>query len=92
MKTNTVKNRSKKNVVVKSTGSQHRNGQPLTLPIASQQIIIAVKQMKKSDRQAFLEDLLAATSPEYLASIREAREDYRRGRILSHEDVFGKAK
>jgi len=30
----------------------------------------------------------AATSPEYLASIREARKDYRQGRILSHEKVF----
>jgi len=36
------------------------------------------------------EDLLAAMSPEYLASIREAREDYRRGRVLSHENVFKK--
>jgi len=48
--------------------------------------------MKKSDRLAFLEDLLAATSPEYLASIREAREDYRRGRVFSHEEVFRKIK
>jgi hypothetical protein len=48
--------------------------------------------MKKSDRLAFPEDLLAATSPEYLASIREAREDYRRGRVLSHEEVFRKIK
>jgi hypothetical protein len=38
------------------------------------------------------EDLLAGISPEYLASIREAREDYRRGRVLSHEDVFKKIK
>jgi hypothetical protein len=29
------------------------------------------------------ENLLAAMSPEYLASIREAREDYRRRRVLS---------
>lgn len=44
--------------------------------------------MKKSDRRAFVEYLLAANSSEYLASIREAREDYRQGRILSHEKVF----
>jgi hypothetical protein len=92
MKTNIVKNRSKERRLVKSARSQHRNGQPLTLPISSQQIIIAVKKMKKNDRLAFLEDLLAATSPEYLASIREAREDYRRGRVLSHEEVFRKVK
>jgi hypothetical protein len=44
--------------------------------------------MKKSGRRAFVEDLLAANSPKYLASIREAREDYRQGRILSHKQVF----
>ncbi|MFH1723026.1 MAG: type II toxin-antitoxin system Phd/YefM family antitoxin [Elusimicrobiota bacterium] len=38
----------------------------------------------------FFEDLLAAASPEYLKSIREAREDYTRGRVFSHQDVFGK--
>jgi hypothetical protein len=40
----------------------------------------AVKKMKKIEREAFLEDLLAATSPEYLESIREARADYTAGR------------
>lgn len=92
MKTTVVKNRRKPNPLIKSTGSQHRNGQLLALPISSQQIIIAVKKMKKSDRLAFLENLLAATSPEYLASIREAREDYHRGRVLSHEKAFNKNK
>jgi prevent-host-death family protein len=37
----------------------------------------------------FFEDLLAATSPEYLESVKEARSDYKKGRTLSHEDVFG---
>ncbi|MFZ3063335.1 MAG: type II toxin-antitoxin system Phd/YefM family antitoxin [Actinomycetota bacterium] len=37
----------------------------------------------------FFEDLLAATSPEYLKSIKEARADYEAGRIFSHEEVFG---
>jgi len=83
MKTSTIKKHN-------SVRTQHSNGRPLALPISSYQIIIAVKKMKKNDRLAFLEDLLAATSPEYLASIREAREDYRRGRVLSHEDAFGK--
>lgn len=38
----------------------------------------------------FFEDLLARSSPKYLRSIRQAREDFRRGRVLSHEQVFGK--
>jgi len=38
----------------------------------------------------FFEDLLALASPAYRKSIREARQDYRRGRTFSHEEVFGK--
>jgi len=52
-------------------------------------IIQAVKNMKKKERDSFLEDLLAATSPEYLKSIKESRENYRTGRIKSHEEIFG---
>jgi len=85
MKTGTVKKRNK-------VREQNSNDRSLALPISSYQIIIAVKKMKKNDRLAFLEDLLAATSPDYLASIREAREDYRRGRVFSHEEVFRKIK
>ena len=48
----------------------------LRIEIRPEEIIDAVKKMKKSERDDFLEDLLAATSPEYLASIREARADY----------------
>jgi len=46
--------------------------------------------MRKKEREAFLEDLLAATSPEYLKSIREARADYKAGRVKSHAEVFGR--
>jgi hypothetical protein len=58
--------------------------------IAPEEIIKAVKGMKKRERELFLEDLLAATSPEYLSSIREARADYRAGRVKGHGEVFGK--
>jgi len=85
MKTDTAKRRNK-------VHKQNSIDRSLALPISSYQIITAVKKMKKNDRLAFLEDLLAATSPGYLASIREAREDYRRGRVLSHEEVFRKIK
>nr|VFK38295.1 MAG: hypothetical protein BECKSD772F_GA0070984_102323 [Candidatus Kentron sp. SD]VFK44221.1 MAG: hypothetical protein BECKSD772E_GA0070983_10356 [Candidatus Kentron sp. SD]VFK78926.1 MAG: hypothetical protein BECKSD772D_GA0070982_102934 [Candidatus Kentron sp. SD] len=56
--------------------------------ISSAQIIAAVQAMDERTRQEFLEDLLAATSPDYLDSIRQARNDYREGRIYSHEDIF----
>jgi len=38
----------------------------------------------------FFEDLLALASPAYRKSIREAREDYRKGRTFSHREVFGR--
>ena len=41
------------------------------------------------DPQEIIEDLLAATCPEYLASIREARAEYKADRTASHKDVFG---
>ena len=52
-------------------------------------IIQAVKNMKKKERDSFLEDLLASTSPEYLKSIKESRDDYKAGRIKFHDEVFG---
>jgi PHD/YefM family antitoxin component YafN of YafNO toxin-antitoxin module len=58
--------------------------------ISQEEIIKAVKDMKKKERDAFLEDLLAATSPEYREGIREARADYKAGRVKTHKEVFGK--
>lgn len=45
--------------------------------------------MQEKKRNAFIEDLLAATSPDYLNSIQEARSDYQAGRISDHKDLFG---
>ena len=61
----------------------------IKIEVQPEDIIEAVKKMKKREREAFLEDLLAATSPDYLVSIREARADYKAGRVKSHEEVFG---
>jgi len=60
----------------------------IRMEIRPEEIIEAVKKMKKRERSAFLEDLLAATSPEYLESIQEARADYKCGRVHTHEEVF----
>jgi hypothetical protein len=62
----------------------------LQMEVSPEMIIKAVKRMKKAARQGFVEDLLAATSPEYLESIRQARRDYQAGRVKSHQDVFGR--
>lgn len=59
------------------------------VPISSDDIIEAVKKMKKYEREAFIEDLLAVTSSDYLQSIKEARAEYKAGRTKSHKELFG---
>jgi hypothetical protein len=61
----------------------------MKVPVSADDIIGAVKKMKKKDRDAFIEDLLAMTSPEYRKSIKEARADYKAGRVKTHKDIFG---
>ena len=58
------------------------------MEVSPETIIRAVKGMRKSARRAFMEDLIAATSPEYLQSIRDARRDFKTGRVKSHGEVF----
>jgi hypothetical protein len=57
--------------------------------ITPDEIIRAIKALRKKERETLLEDLLAATSPEYLLSIREARADYKARKVKSHKEVFG---
>jgi hypothetical protein len=65
--------------------------QTLKIEVRPEEIIEAIKGMEKKRREAFLEDLIAATSPEYLDSVREARADYKVRRVRTHEEVFGKS-
>ena len=59
------------------------------VPISSDDIIEAVKKMKKHERDSFIEDLLAMTSPDYLKSVKQARAEYKAGRTKSHKEIFG---
>lgn len=59
------------------------------IQVKPEEIIEAIKGMDKRKRETFLEDLIAATSPEYLSSIRDARADYKAKRIKTHAEVFG---
>ena len=61
----------------------------IKMEIKPEVIIAAIKKMAKKERDSFLEDLLASTSPEYLKSIKEARDDYKEGRVKTHQEVFG---
>ena len=42
----------------------------------------------KNAMEEFIEDMLALSSEEYLESIKEARKDYKNGRIKQFEEVF----
>jgi hypothetical protein len=64
-------------------------GYSIRMEIRPEEIIEAVMKMKKMERDSFLENLLAATSPEYLESIKQARADYKAGKTVSHEKAFG---
>ena len=61
----------------------------IKVSLSRQEIIGAVKSMNKRDRDDFLEELLATTSPEYLESIKDARADYKDCRVRTHDEVFG---
>ena len=61
----------------------------IKMEIEPEVIIAALNRMPKKERGSFLEDLLASTSPEYLKSIKEARTDYKSGRLRTHQEVFG---
>jgi hypothetical protein len=61
----------------------------IKMEVRPDEIIEAVKTMNKKERDTFLEDLIASTSPDYLESIKEARDDYKKGRLKTHEEVFG---
>ena len=51
-------------------------------------LIAALQQLSDEDREFFIENLLAATSPEYLESIDEGRRGYKEGKTIPYEKVF----
>lgn len=64
-------------------------GTALRMDVDRREIIEAVRRMPEQDREDFIEELLSATCADYLASIREAREDHKEGRVFEHGDLFG---
>ncbi|MDO9067044.1 MAG: hypothetical protein Q7W05_01145 [Deltaproteobacteria bacterium] len=60
----------------------------LNITITVEQVVKALNGLNAKQRSAFIEDLLAATNSEYLASIKEARADYRHGRVKSHREAL----
>ena len=54
------------------------------------EIVKALKQLDPKARRDFIEDLQAATSPDYVKTVREARAEYKTGKVFTHKQVFKK--
>ena len=52
------------------------------------ELVAALRGLSDEDREFFIENLLAATSPDYLESIKQARKDYKEGRTVPYEELF----
>ena len=73
---------------IKSSCWEENMLEHIKVEIKPEMIIAAVNRMTKKERESFLEDLLASTAPDYLESIKEARSDYKAGRVRNHEEIF----
>ena len=60
----------------------------INLGLSLSDIIEAVKALKPEDKELFIESLLAETSPEYLESIKQARQEYKDGKVFTFDEVF----
>ena len=73
--------------------SDLRNNLADVLEAVNDDTIVIVTRRGKTERAIIdidkLEDLLAASDPQYLKKIAQARAEARRGQLFSMEDVFG---
>ncbi len=56
--------------------------------LTTEELQALIRTTVEETMQELVEDLLALNNPDYLASIEEARDDYRAGRIKRFEEVF----
>jgi len=84
----------KPEIIIRGKGEMGNNMVDVKINIKSSlnDIISAIQALDPEEREFFIENLLAATSPEYLDSIKEARRDYQAGHVTSHEELFGQAR
>ncbi|MBC7093301.1 hypothetical protein H5T53_04785 [Candidatus Bipolaricaulota bacterium] len=61
----------------------------VTVGLAVQDLIAALKNMNTEEREDFIENLLAATSPEYLRSVDKATQELHGGCAEPDEQVVG---
>jgi len=66
------------------------SGIEIKVGLSAKELISAIKELDEEDREFLIENLLAATSSEYLESIEEARRDYKEGHVIPHNELFPK--
>jgi hypothetical protein len=64
----------------------------INMGLSLSDLIEAIQKLKPEDKELFIESLLAATSPEYLESISQARQEYKDGKLFTFDEVFEKSK
>jgi hypothetical protein len=62
----------------------------INMGLSLSDLIEAIKALKPEDRELLIESILAATSPEYLESVRQARQEYKDGKVFTFDEVFKK--
>ena len=67
---------------------EKRDRTEVKIGVSVRGLISAINELDTEDREFLIENLLAATSPDYIYSVEEARVDYRHGRVLPHDKVF----
>lgn len=60
----------------------------IEVALSVEDLISAIRKLSDEEREFLIENILAATSPEYLESIREARQDYKAGRVVPFDEAF----
>ena len=70
-----------------------RNNLADALDSTDKDAVLIVTRRGKTDRAIVdldrLQDLLAASDPKYLSSIKKARDEIKKGEVYSFEEVFG---
>lgn len=70
------------------SGTREVSAIEVKVGLSLEDLVNAVRKLSEEDREFFIENLLAATSPAFLRSIKEARRDYREGRTVPWEEAF----
>ena len=79
--------------LIAATTLRNHLSDALKAVVGSKKLLLVTKKNKPVSAILdidLLEDILAAAGRKYVAGIREARADYKKGRVFTHKEVFGR--